>query len=307
MEHKRAIQTCRIVMILVLIAALLVYAPTQAAPQSRSGYSREQATVVAPTITTQPASQSVTAGHSATFSVKASGTAPLRYEWLENGATIRGAISSIYTTPAETTLSNGAQFTVVISNSAGSVTSKAATITVNAAASGALTPSATSLSFGNVNVGSDSALNVNFTNSGNSNITVSSVTISGAGFTASGVSNGQIVTPGQVVPLDVTFAPAGTGSITGGVTVTSNASNSPAKISLLGAGIQSTVSSITVSPANPTLAVGSELQFRAVDSLGNDVTSSVVWASSDGSIATISASGLATGIASGSVTITASN
>ena len=305
MELKRAIQTCRIVV--VLIAALLVFAPTQAAPQSRSGYSREHATVVAPTITTQPASKSVTAGQSATFSVKASGTAPLSYEWLKNGATIRGATSSVYTTPAETTLSNGAQFTVVISNSAGTVTSNAATLTVNAAAAGALTPSTTSLSFGNVNVGSNSALNVNFTNSGSSNITVSSVTISGAGFTASGVSNGQIVTPGQVVTLNVTFAPAGSGSITGSVTVTSNASNSRTTISLSGTGVQSTVTSITVTPANPTLAIGSELQFRAVDSLGNDVTSSVVWASSDGSIATITANGLATGMANGSVTITASN
>jgi len=62
------------------------------------------------------------------------------------------------------------------------------------------------------------------------------VSISGAGFTSSGISNGQIITPGQVVTLDVTFAPAATGGVTGNVTITSNASNSPSSINLSGSG-----------------------------------------------------------------------
>ena len=188
-------------------------------------------------ITTQPSSVTITAGQTATFSVTATGTAPLSYQWSQNGTAISGATSSSYTTPAETTAANGVQFTAVVSNSAGSVTSNAATLTVNPAP-GALTPSTTSLNFGNVNVGSNSSLSVNFTNSGSSNITVSNVTISGAGFNASGVSNGQIITPAQVVTLNVTFAPAASGSVTGSVTVTSNASNSPASISLSGTGVQ---------------------------------------------------------------------
>ena len=192
---------------------------------------------VAPSITTQPSSVTITAGQTATFSVTATGTAPLSYQWSQNGTAISGATSSSYTTPAETTSASGAQFTVVVSNSAGSVTSNAATLTVNAPPPGALTPSTTSLNFSNVNVGSNSSLGVNFTNSGSSNITVSNVTISGAGFTASGVSNGQIITPAQVVTLNVTFAPAATGSVTGSVTVTSNASNSPVSISLSGTGV----------------------------------------------------------------------
>ncbi len=59
---------------------------------------------VAPSITTQPASQTVTAGQTATFSVTATGTAPLSYQWQKNGAAISGATSSSYTTPAETTV-----------------------------------------------------------------------------------------------------------------------------------------------------------------------------------------------------------
>ena len=88
---------------------------------------------VAPSITTQPASVTITAGQTATFSVTATGTAPLSYQWRQNGTAISGATSSSYTTPAETTAANGAQFTVVVSNSAGSVTSNTATLTVNTA------------------------------------------------------------------------------------------------------------------------------------------------------------------------------
>src|SRR5207245_2685828 len=89
---------------------------------------------VAPTITTPPANQTVTAGQTASFSVVAAGTAPLSYQWQKNGANIAGAISSSYTTPATTTADSGSTFRVVVTNTAGTVTSAAATLTVNAAA-----------------------------------------------------------------------------------------------------------------------------------------------------------------------------
>src|SRR5215472_17720742 len=86
-----------------------------------------------PSITTQPPDQTVTVGQSATFTVVASGRNPLNYQWQKNGVAISGATSSIYTTPATRTSDNGAQFTVVVSNIHGSVTSNAATLTVSAA------------------------------------------------------------------------------------------------------------------------------------------------------------------------------
>jgi hypothetical protein len=86
---------------------------------------------VAPSITTQPASQTVNLGQTATFSVAATGTAPLSYQWQKNGTAISGATSSSYTTPATVSSDNGAQFTVVVTNSAGSATSNAATLTVS--------------------------------------------------------------------------------------------------------------------------------------------------------------------------------
>src|SRR5882762_8602685 len=88
----------------------------------------------APSITTQPASQTVTAGQTATFTVVATGTPPLSYQWKKGGTTILGATPSSYTTPATTSSDNNSQFIVAVSNIAGSVTSNTATLTVNVAA-----------------------------------------------------------------------------------------------------------------------------------------------------------------------------
>src|SRR5438046_3495531 len=85
----------------------------------------------APSVTTQPGSQSVTAGQTATFSVAATGTAPLSYQWKKNGLAVSGASSSAYTTLPTSSSDTGAQFTVVVSNSSGSVTSSAAVLTVS--------------------------------------------------------------------------------------------------------------------------------------------------------------------------------
>jgi alpha-tubulin suppressor-like RCC1 family protein len=90
-------------------------------------------TPTAPEITTQPQNASVTAGQTATFSVAATGTAPLSYQWRRNGTDIAGATSASYTTPATTLADNGAQFSVVVSNAVGSVTSAATTLSVSSA------------------------------------------------------------------------------------------------------------------------------------------------------------------------------
>ena len=86
---------------------------------------------VAPSLTVQPGSVTVTAGQTATFSLSASGTAPLTYQWQKNGADITNAASSSYTTPVTTTSDSGEMFRVKVTNSAGSVTSNSAMLTVN--------------------------------------------------------------------------------------------------------------------------------------------------------------------------------
>jgi hypothetical protein len=87
----------------------------------------------APSITTQPSNQSVTVGQTATFSVAATGTAPLSYQWQKGTTAITGATSASYTTPATVSSDDGSQFQVVVSNSVGSKTSNAATLSVTAA------------------------------------------------------------------------------------------------------------------------------------------------------------------------------
>ncbi len=89
------------------------------------------ATPVAPSITTPPANVTVTAPASASFSVVVAGTAPLSYQWRRNTVIIAGATSASYVLNPTVGTDNGAQFDVVVSNSAGSVTSTAATLTVN--------------------------------------------------------------------------------------------------------------------------------------------------------------------------------
>ena len=220
-----------------------------------------------PSITTQPASATVIAGQTATFSVVASGTAPLAYQWKMNGTAIGGATSSSYTTPATATGNSGEQFTVTVTNGAGNITSNPATLTVNAATF-ILNANQTTLSFSSVNIGSNSVLPVIFTNAGNSNVTISNVSVSGAGYTSGGVSSGQILTPGQTATLNVTFAPAGTGLIPGSVTVTSNATNSPASITLSGTGVQPVPHSVTLTWTASTSTVSGYNAYRSTVSGG---------------------------------------
>jgi hypothetical protein len=96
---------------------------------------------VSPSITTQPASLTVAAGQTATFSVTATGTAPLSYQWQEStdaGTTWSavGTNSPSYTTAATTVADSGEEFQVVVTNSVGSVTSASATLTVTSGGGG---------------------------------------------------------------------------------------------------------------------------------------------------------------------------
>jgi hypothetical protein len=86
-----------------------------------------------PSITTQPANVTVTVGQTATFTVAATGAAPLTYQWTKNGTNV-GTNSATYTTAATTSADNGAQIKVTVSNSTGSTPSSTVTLTVNAAA-----------------------------------------------------------------------------------------------------------------------------------------------------------------------------
>jgi hypothetical protein len=377
------------------------------------------APIIAPAITLQPMAQSVTAGQAATFSVAATGTAPMTYQWSRNGSPIIGATSSVYTTALTAVSDNGSQFTVRVSNSAGSVVSIPATLTVKAvtpppgcllsagtwvatpltqvqtssfhiqfditpvaaiedgvtglsAAPGAaytdlaaavrfnvagmidarnggsfvaataipytagtayhfildvnvgthtynayvmlgsvqatigtnlafrteqaavfslaylngftvtgsdticnavtttstaatllLNSSVSSLNFGNVNVSSSSTQIITMTNAGNSSVTIAQVLVAGAGFNSTGAS-GIILAPGQTTTLTSTFAPSASGAATGKITVRSNATNSPASVSLSGMGVTATAHTVALSWAPAVIGVTA---FRAYVSM----------------------------------------
>jgi type II secretory pathway component GspD/PulD (secretin) len=84
-----------------------------------------------PSITSQPAGQTVVNGSNAIFSAKAEGTPPLSYQWYFNGNAISGATNEEYSVIGVTTNNEGS-YTVVITNSCGSVTSSNITVDTSA-------------------------------------------------------------------------------------------------------------------------------------------------------------------------------
>jgi hypothetical protein len=94
----------------------------------------------APVITAQPEARSVVEGQTATFSVGASGTAPLAYQWRRNDGDIAGATGASYTTPTLALADSGASYSVRVTNDLGSITSAAASLTVTAAPPGSSEP-----------------------------------------------------------------------------------------------------------------------------------------------------------------------
>nr|WP_154984450.1 S-layer homology domain-containing protein [Paenibacillus xylanexedens] len=100
---------------------------------------------VAPSITSQPGNKTVTAGQTATFSITASGDAPLSYQWKKDGNALTDGENISGATAATLSISNtqsgdAGSYTVVVTNAAGNASSNAATLTVNALTNAA-TPS----------------------------------------------------------------------------------------------------------------------------------------------------------------------
>jgi len=228
---------------------------------------------VLPTITTQPASQTVTAGQTATFTVAASGAAPLSYQWRKNGVNISGATAASYTTPAATTTDSGSTFAVVVTNTAGTVTSSAATLTVNPAPAPAIQLNPTSINFGNAVVGVNLSQVLIIKNTGTATLTISQVTATGSGFSVGGFSLPLNVSVGQQTTITVGFLPTVVGSASGSISIVSNAPTSPSSASLGGTGIAATfilsISPTSLSFGNVTTDTSSTAQSVIITNTGN--------------------------------------
>jgi hypothetical protein len=127
-------------------------------------------------------------------------------------------------------------------------------LTGTGVADGQLAPNATSGAFGGVIVGSSRSLTEVITNTGGSSVRVSQVKISGAGFSSSGMSAPVSLAAGQSASIDVSFAPTSSGGVSGGLTITSDATNPALSIALSGTGT-TTAGQLTVTPS--TLGIGS--------------------------------------------------
>lgn len=106
-------------------------------------------------------------------------------------------------------------------------------------AAGQLGVSPSSMSFGGVSVGSSKSISGSLTaGGGGADVTISSASWNGQGYQVSGITFPVTVSAGTSIPFTVTFAPQTSGSVTGQVSFVSNASNSPANVSLSGTGNQ---------------------------------------------------------------------
>jgi hypothetical protein len=246
---------------------------------------------IAPTIATQPTSQTVTAGQAATFTVVASGTAPLSYLWQKNGTNIPGATAASYTTPATATSDSGSTFRVMVNNTTGSVTSAAATLTVNPAPVPGIQVSSSPINFGNDAIGTNSSQALIITNTGTATLAITQVTETGAAFGVSGFSLPLYVNVGQHTTITVAFQPTAVGAVSGNVSIVSNAPSSPTAVGLTGTGIAATLT-LGISPAslsfgNVTTGTTSASQNVTITNTGNaNVTISQISVSGAGYTAT---------------------
>jgi hypothetical protein len=226
----------------------------------------------APTITTAPASQTVAAGQTATFTVVAAGTAPLSYQWQKNAVNIVGATTASYTTAVTTTADSGSTFDAVVSNIVGTVISEAATLTVNLPAP-AIQVSPTSINFGNDVVGSNSTQPLIIKNTGTASLTVTQVNATGSAFSVSGFSLPLNVNAGQQTTITVAFQPTTVGTVSGTISIVSSAPSSPTSIALTGTGI-APILTLGINPTslnfgNVATATSSATQIITITGTGN--------------------------------------
>lgn len=201
------------------------------------------AAAVAPSINTQPQSQTMTAGQNVTLSVIASGTAPFTYQWKKDNDSISGATSNSLYLPAIQT-SNAGTYTVVVSNSAGTAVSNGAVITVNAAP--AIPNITTQPRSDTVTAGQS--------------VTFSVVATGTLPLSYLWKKNGTAL-PGDTTPTFTiaTVAVTDSGSYT--VTVTNGAGNAVSNAAILKVNPAPVAPTITVQPKSDTVTAGQSVTF----------------------------------------------
>ena len=217
-------------------------------------------------------------------------------------------------------------FSVFTPNAAGSQTGSFTVVdsdpssptTINLTGAGlALEFSSPNLIFGGLNLGlTHKPVSLTVTNLGAVAVNFSSIAIGGTNpgdFAIQTNTCGSALGAVANCSLGLTFTPQAAGARSATIIFSDDTFNSPQSVSLGGTGI-AVLTSIALTPAQSSVTVGSAQQFTAIgtynDGSTNNVTALATWSSSNTSAATISntsySQGLATGVAAGTTTITAS-
>src|SRR5882724_9344403 len=158
--------------------------------------------------------------------------------------------------------------------------------------------SPTSVNFGNQNVGTASSPPfVALTNSGTANLTVSSIKTSASQFVvAAAPTLPMTLVPGGKTNIGVTFTPSAQGTVSGTISIGSNAASSPTIASLSGAGVQSAPSPVSVTTSS--LPGGTQQQTYSATLTATGGTAPYSWSIASGSLP----SGLTLVASSGNIT-----
>ena len=146
-----------------------------------------------------------------------------------------------------------------------------------------------SIAFGSVNVGSSNSQSITLTNTGTTNISITKATASGSGFSINGLSP-MTLAAGQSTSFAAKFAPGSTGSTSGSISITSNATNPNLSIALIGSGVQGQLSASPASVSFGSVQLGNTSSVTVA--LTNTGTASVSISSGSASGAGFSLSGL---------------
>ncbi|MDC0325236.1 choice-of-anchor D domain-containing protein [bacterium] len=182
-------------------------------------------------ITRQPLGTTLTEGESYTFLSSVNGFEPLTYQWLFNGQAIDGATQTSYTISQTQALDAGI-YSLVISGSTGSITSRPAVLTVKPLPA-KVSKTSKSIGFGDVIVGESSSSLITLLNTGSVNLNISAVT-SSLGTSLQVDQAVFTVTPGSSHLLTATVTPVDHGTIDGTLTLTANTASSRIRIPITG-------------------------------------------------------------------------
>ncbi|MBZ5526355.1 MAG: choice-of-anchor D domain-containing protein [Acidobacteriia bacterium] len=130
----------------------------------------------------------------------------------------------------------------------------------------AISVAPSSIAFGSVAVGVTNTQTVTVSNGGNADLSISQATVTGTGLSLSGISVPLTVAAGKSSNFNVAFAPAATGSVSGTITLTSNAAGSPTAVTVSGSGVQN--HSVALSWTGSTSTVTGYYVYRGSQSGG---------------------------------------